>query len=57
MAEPENIHTPANFKSKVWEHYGFYKKDNGQLDKTNAICEMCRAAVKYDDERAIQTGL
>lgn len=46
MAETE-IHTSVNFKSKLWQHYGFYKRDNGQLDKTNAICKLCHAAVKY----------
>lgn len=47
MAEQaEAICSPANYKSKVWQHYGFYKR-NGQLDKTNAICKMCHAAVKY----------
>lgn len=46
MSDAEIIYPPLNFKSKVWEHYGFYKKD-GRLDKTDAICKMCRASVKY----------
>ncbi|XP_061573771.1 zinc finger BED domain-containing protein 4-like [Cololabis saira] len=29
---------PAHFKSYVWKHYGFYKKD-GKLDKTNVVCK------------------
>lgn len=40
------IHSPCNYKSKVWQHYGFYKKD-GKLDKSNAICKLCNAAIKY----------
>ena len=33
-------------KSKVWQHFGFTKKD-GKFDKTHAICKICRAAIKY----------
>ncbi|CAM4722270.1 unnamed protein product [Leuciscus chuanchicus] len=46
MSDAEIIYSPLSFKSKVWKHYGFYKKD-GRLDKTDAICKMCRASVKY----------
>lgn len=24
---------PSNFKSKVWAHFGFYKRESGMLDK------------------------
>lgn len=37
---------PKQYKSSVWQHFGFFKK-GGNLDKTNAICKMCRAAIKY----------
>ena len=33
-------------KSKVWQHFGFYKKD-GQFYKTHAIGKIYRAATKY----------
>ena len=35
-----------HFKSDVWKHFGFYKRD-GKLDKTKAICKVCRTAVPY----------
>lgn len=53
MSDAEIIYPPLNFKSKVWEHYGFYKKD-GRLDKTDAICKMCRASVKKKKKRAVR---
>ncbi|KAK0133979.1 Zinc finger BED domain-containing protein 1 [Merluccius polli] len=46
MAEAENIYSPVNYKSKVWQYYGFYK-EKGELVKSDAICKMCRAAVRY----------
>lgn len=47
MAEVEQLHPPpSNYKSSVWKHFGFYKKA-GNLDKTHAICKICRAAIKY----------
>ena len=42
---PNNVPTTCN-KSKVWQHFGFTKKD-GKFDKTHAICKICRAAIKY----------
>ena len=33
------------YKSNVWQHFGFYKKD-GQLHKSQANCKRCRAALK-----------
>lgn len=46
MADPELFLPPSHFKSSVWKHFGFYKRD-GNLDKTHAICKICRAAIKY----------
>lgn len=36
MSDAEIIYPPLSFKSKVWKHYGFYKKD-GRLDKTQFV--------------------
>lgn len=44
--EEEEIHLPVSYKSGVWQHFGFYKRD-GQAEKSNAICKMCHAAFKY----------
>ena len=44
--ETEIIHSVVGFKSAVWKDFGFYKRD-GELDKTTAICELCRAAIRY----------
>lgn len=35
-----------HLKSFVWKHFGFYKRE-GKLDKTKAICKICRTAVPY----------
>ncbi|XP_037543305.1 E3 SUMO-protein ligase ZBED1-like [Nematolebias whitei] len=40
------FNTAARQKSKVWNVFGFYKKD-GKLDKNHAICKLCRAPLKY----------
>lgn len=46
-SQPQSqLHSPAHSKSKVWQHYGFYKKD-GKLDKLSAICKLCFAPIKY----------
>ena len=37
---------PAYLKSNVWKRLGFYKKE-GHLDKSLAICKVCRTAIKY----------
>lgn len=37
---------PSNLKSKVWKTFGFLKKD-GKLDKSLAICKLCKATIKY----------
>lgn len=42
----EDIHSVTGFKSSVWKDFGFYKR-GGELDKTTAICKLCRAAIKY----------
>ena len=36
---------PANLKSNVWKSIGFYKKE-GNIDKSLAICKLCRTAIK-----------
>lgn len=47
MAEAEQLHQPTNkYKSSVWKHFGFNKKD-GNLDKTHAVCKICRGTIKY----------
>ena len=46
MADEELYVPKACNKSKVWQNFGFAKKD-GKLDKTHAICKICRAAIKY----------
>lgn len=33
-------------KSKVWTVFGFYKKE-GKLDRSHAICKLCRASLTY----------
>uniref|UniRef100_A0A668ALH7 BED-type domain-containing protein n=1 Tax=Myripristis murdjan TaxID=586833 RepID=A0A668ALH7_9TELE len=40
------FNAPGKQKSRVWSVFGFHKKD-GQLDKSQAICKLCRAALKY----------
>ena len=44
--DEEEIHLPVTYRSGVWGHFGFTKRD-GQLEKTNAICKMCHAASKH----------
>ena len=51
MAE-EELHVPTNCnKSKVWQHFVFYKKD-GQFYKTHAIGKIYPAAIKYTGSMA-----
>ena len=43
---------PTNYnKSKVWQHFVFYKKD-GQFYKTHAIGKIYPAAIKYTGSTA-----
>ena len=42
----DEIFSAGKLKSKVWKYFGFLKKD-GQLDKTDAICKLCRTGLKY----------
>ena len=47
MADSDTIYNaPASLKSKVWKKFGFYMK-NGALDKSIAICKVCKTALKY----------
>lgn len=43
----DEIYNSTKLKSKVWKSFGFLKKEDGKLDKTHAICKLCRAAFKY----------
>ena len=47
---PDNSDTvynaPAYLKSKVWKRFGFHKKE-GNLDKSLAICTVCRTTIKH----------
>ena len=36
----------VKYKSAVWNHFGFYKKD-GKLDKSQTICKLCRLPFKH----------
>ena len=36
----------SHLKSFVWKTFGFYKR-GGKLDKTKAICKLCRTEVPY----------
>lgn len=38
---------PGKYKSQVWESFGFYMEDTGKLDRSKAICRICRKAVSY----------
>lgn len=38
---------PGKYKSQVWESFGFYMDDYGKLDRTKAICRICRRAIAY----------
>ncbi|CAL8338113.1 unnamed protein product [Boreogadus saida] len=39
------FNAPANLKSNVWKSFGFYKQE-GNIDKSLAICKLCRTAIK-----------
>ncbi|XP_037095590.1 uncharacterized protein LOC119115301 [Syngnathus acus] len=48
MAEPEIRPAPKQFKSDVWNHFGFYNVDGGnELDKSYVVCKICRAKIKH----------
>lgn len=45
--EPRKIfNASVRQKSKVWTVFGFYKTD-GKLDRSHAICKLCRASLRY----------
>ena len=47
-SQPLVYDAPSSFKSKVWVHFGFYKKYNSKdLDMQYAICKECQMKVKY----------
>ena len=47
MADFEVVDAPANFKSKVWQYFGFARvtDQNGikTVDKTKTVCKVCEA--------------
>lgn len=49
MAECEHMTpAPAAYKAEVWRHFGFlHKVGCAEIDKTHAVCKMCRARIKY----------
>ncbi len=44
--EGEIFKAPANMKSRVWEYFGFHKK-NGKIDKSVAVCRHCKCELQY----------
>ena len=44
--DADEIHSAPHLKSKVWKSFGFFKKD-GKLEKSQAVCKLCRAIIKY----------
>lgn len=38
---------PGKVKSSVWEFFGFYKNCYGNLDKSRAICKLCKRGINY----------
>uniref|UniRef100_A0AAY5L481 HAT C-terminal dimerisation domain-containing protein n=1 Tax=Esox lucius TaxID=8010 RepID=A0AAY5L481_ESOLU len=39
---------PSSLKAIVWAHFGYYNLEGKtELDKTHAICRLCKAKVKY----------
>lgn len=38
---------PGRSKSFVWNHFGFQKGVDGQLDKSRAVCKICRHGIRY----------
>ena len=51
MADFKVVDAPANFKSKVWQYFGFTRvtDQNGikTLDKTKTVCKVCEAQIAY----------
>lgn len=49
MAESAaSLKTPPGLKADVWEHFGFKSyEDKDELDRTNAVCKLCRRDVPY----------
>ena len=49
IADFEVVDAPANFKSKVWQYFGFARvtDQNGikTLDKTKTVCKVCEAQI------------
>ena len=51
MADFEVVDSPANFKSKVWQYFGFVRVTDQYgiktLDKTKTVCKVCEAQIAY----------
>ncbi len=50
MEEERQIIHPAPFSARasIWKNFGFYQlQGKKELDKTYAVCKLCRAKVKY----------
>ncbi len=41
------IVSPPGLSASVWKTFGFYGKANKTLDKTYAICKVCKTKIKY----------
>uniref|UniRef100_A0A8C6SXB5 Uncharacterized protein n=1 Tax=Neogobius melanostomus TaxID=47308 RepID=A0A8C6SXB5_9GOBI len=44
--EPRELRLLQRYRSNVWKYFGFYVNDDGELDKTYAICSLCHYSVK-----------
>lgn len=38
---------PSNFKSPVWNYFGFHMSENGSLDRSETVCKLCFVKIKY----------
>lgn len=48
MAEAAQLKSPPGLKADVWHHFGFKRfEDRDELDRTNAVCKLCRLEVKH----------
>ncbi|XP_076102581.1 E3 SUMO-protein ligase ZBED1-like [Mytilus galloprovincialis] len=45
--DPQIYKFPGRSKSSVWNHFGFQKGSDGELDKSRAVCKICRQGIRY----------
>ena len=38
---------PGNNRSDVWKFFGFYKNEQQKVDKSKAVCKLCRKEYSY----------